>query len=158
MIYNVYENTNVANVYIMNSYWGAGVTFLFVVGAVYVLAKHREPFSLLRTDITGNPKEDVEPKPHEKPMMKVPDARTLAERFRITHTTEQSCMEQISNHRQSNEYHTVDNGTAKPFEMSAEFFHGGDPNKAIPRKHDFTMPPLDVPGVNRVGAFQSKTS
>lgn len=149
--------TNVAIVYIMNSYLGAGVTFLFVVSAVYVLAKHREPFSLLRTDITGEPKEDSEPTQYDKPEFKVPGARELAERFRITHTTEQSCMEQISNHRQSHEYNTVDNGTAKPFEMSAEFFHGGNPNKAIPRKRDFTMPPLDSPGVNRVGAFQSKT-
>lgn len=140
----------------MKSYLGAGLTFLFVAGAVYWLSNRKEGFSLLYTDITGEPKEDRTPVPYEKPEYKVPDARTLAERFRIAHTTEQSCMEQISNHRQSHEYNTVDNGTAKPFEMSAEFFHKGDPNKAIPRKHDFTMPALDAPGVNRVGAFEYK--
>lgn len=129
-------------------------SILAVILAIYFLRSWnpRESFNIIGYTMTGEPKPQQTPT-YSKPSVVIPDAIDLSLRNKLVHQTEMSCMEQISNHRQPDEYATMDNGTAKPFEMSSEFFHSCDPSKVIPRQHDFTMPADKTPNKLRVGAF-----
>lgn len=129
------------------------ITVLFVFFTIRHLSNQStEGFRAIGVDLDGNPIEPTETRSIPK-LPHVPDAYTLSQRHQIVHLTDMSCMEQISNHRRPDEYATMDNGTAKPFEMSSEFFHPCDTNRVIPRKLDFTVPAEHTPNHLRVGAF-----
>lgn len=132
-------------------------SFIVVGVAVVLLQTNQisslEGFSQIGTDMTGQPKPSHTPYQFEKPPIQVPTAQELSSRYCNVHQTGMGGHEQYSNHRRPDEYATMENGTAKPFEMSSEFFHDCSPTHTVSRHRTTKLPWLHKDGYIRVGAY-----
>lgn len=141
-----------------------GVTVLTIGYAVWFLSNREanahnahEGFRIVGTTMTGDPKPHVSPNDLNRIPSSMPplDALSLSMRNKAITQTNMACMEQISNHRTSDEFACTDNGTAKPFEMSADMLHSCTHTRVPLRKHSHAFPANSTNGGRglRVGAF-----
>lgn len=134
---------------ISNLHWG--VIFIVLAG-IYVIKTQQEEFRILGTNMTAEKNTPTYKAPTVNKIKEVPSAPTLSHRHIQTHQTGMSNYCQISNHRIPDEYSTMENGTAKPFEMSSEFFYDCSPDQVHTRTRKMTSPLNSIHHI-RVGNF-----
>lgn len=133
-----------------NLHWG--VIFIVLAG-IYVIKTQQEGFRILGTNMTAEKHTPTYQAPKVDKIKEVPSAPTLSHRHIQTHRTGMSSYCQISNHRRPDEYSTMENGTAKPFEMSSEFFYDCSPNQEHTRTRKMSAPHNKRLHTIRVGNF-----
>ena len=129
----------------------------FLIGAIaittiYLMTNQRETFRVLGTNLTGEEEQQTYTPPKVDKLKRTPTAPEMSHRYHTTHRTSMSNYNQLSNHRRPNEYSTMENGTAKPFEMNSENFYECNPIQQVERTRKMNIP-LSQKGHIRVGSF-----
>lgn len=120
--------------------------------AVIYISSQRESFRVIGTNINGEEEQQTYKPPKVEKLKRTPTAPEMSHRYHTTHRTPISNYKQISNHRRPNEYSTMENGTAKPFEMNSENFYECNPTQQFERTREMNIP-LSQEGHIRVGSF-----
>ena len=120
--------------------------------AIIYISSQRETFRVLGTNLTGEEEQQTYTPPKVDKLKRIPTAPEMSHRYHTTHRTSMSNYNQISNHRRPNEYSTMENGTAKPFEMNSENFYECGATQQFERSREMNVP-LSQEGHIRVGSF-----